>query len=254
MQQFHPHKNAQNRTNQRGNAIMIILVMIALLAALTAVAMRSSSRTANNMEVEQARIQAEKLMRTAKAYETATQQLIVVNHCSENQLNLANTTTTRNYTNATAPTDKHCNYFNLKGVGQAYNNPASITSDTTKSALSDYGQWVFTGTQCILGVGSDDDSTCSNNELALIMVAPHIDLTICLQINTLNGITNPSNAPPVESFNDEASTFKGSFAVIGNAEIGSPATELVGHATGCFEAADGAWAGSYIFYHVLLAR
>ncbi len=252
----HTHKNDQNRPKECGNAIIIILVMIALLAALTAVAMRSSNRTASNMDSETARMQAEKLMRAAKTMESGVQTLLTVNHCSENELSFQNTGTTRNYTNAATPTDNHCKIFDLAGAGLAYTTPDEAALDGSLSAYSDYGQWVVTGTQCLLGLGSDNNDTCTNSELALIYSVPFVSLPVCLQINNLNNITNPSGAPPTEDFNSATTPFIGSFSVHTDPEIGEGATgvELKSVGTGCFQTTSGTWANSYVFYHVLYAR
>lgn len=264
MQEHHPHKNAKNQANAyetthrnaKGNAVVIILVMIALLAALTFATMRSSSRTSSNMDSEQARVMAEKLMRLSKTLETGVQNAMITGHCSENEISFENDTTTRDYTNAGSPSDNHCKLFDADGPGLSYSNPDQAILDSSQSAETDYGEWVFTGTQCILGLGSDDDDSCTDNEVALIAAVPHINLAVCLQINNLNGITNPSGAPPQEEFDSSTTPFTGTFSASTDAEIGEgvSGTNLKSHATGCFEINAGAWSGSYVFYHTLNTR
>lgn len=249
-------KIAQNKQKQSGNALVIILILIALLAALTAVAMRSSGRTSSNMDTEAARIQGEKLIRTGQSLQAAVNKLLTANKCSENQLSFQNTETTSNYTNASAPTDGHCEVFGMNGAGLSYIAPDSASLDTTKSALTEYGDWTFRSSQCVLGVGSDDDSTCTDQEIALIAIVPHISLQVCLQINNLSNITNPSGAPPIEDIDDSATVFTGVFTAIASPEIGDNpgGTGLVSHAAGCFQDSGGSWRGSYIFYQVLYGR
>jgi type II secretory pathway pseudopilin PulG len=251
-----PPKTTQNQQNSAGNAIVIILVMIALIAFLTAVAMRMSSRTSTNMDQEQARIQAAKLIQVAKSYESGVQDLIIAKRCSENEISFENTLTTKNYTNPSSPSDLHCNMFDGEGAALRYNNLATEALDPSNSSKSDYGEWVFTGTQCVLGVGSDDDDHCDEHEVALILAAPHIRLEICRQINKLNGITNPTDEAPGEIFDSAAVAFKGTFTTSSATEIGdsTAGTGFVGHPTGCFKSESGSWSGSYVFYSVLLAR
>jgi type II secretory pathway pseudopilin PulG len=239
-----------------GNALVLILILIALLAALTTVAMRSSSRSSSNMDVETARIQSEKLMRQAKSFESGIGQLMSANQCSSNDVNFVNATTTRVYTNANSPVSKICDLFSLEGAGQTYSNPNSVILDASQSARSDYGQWVFTGSHCVLGIGSDDNNACVDSEIALIAIVPHVNLSTCLQINNMNGIENPSGAPPTESYDDTAPEFTGTYTAIGDPELGETASglPLVGQTTGCFKNTSGAWSNSYIFYHVLNAR
>jgi hypothetical protein len=242
--------------NNGGNALVIILVLIALLAALTAVAMRSSSRSSGNMDVESARIQGEKLMRLAKSYENGVARIMTANQCGENDVNFVNTTTTRSYTNAGSPSSKKCDLFSLEGAGLSYNDPNSVALDASLSARSDFGQWVFTASHCVLKIGSDDNNTCIDSEVALIAIVPHINLTTCLQINNLNNITNPLNSPPEESYDETAPEFTGDYTAITDPELGEGADglPLEGHTTGCFQNTSGSWTNSYIFYHVLNAR
>lgn len=250
------HKKLSILKNSNGNALVLILVLIALLAALTTVAMRSSSRITSNMDVETARIQGEKLMRQAKSFESGIGQMMSANQCSGNDVNFVNATTTRVYTNANSPASKACDLFALEGAGLSYNNPNSVVLDSSQLARSDFGQWVFTASHCVLGLGSDDNNTCINSEIALIAIVPHINLTTCLQINNLNNITNPSGVPPEESYDETAPTFSGTYTAITDPELGETASglPLVGHTTGCFKNTSGVWTNSYIFYHVLIAR
>lgn len=251
----HP-KYAVNPQNNRGNALIIILVMIALIAALTAVTMRSSNRSSSNMDKETARIQAEKLMRQAKGLETGITQLMTINRCSENDINFLNTITTRVYTNTHSPTDKKCDLFNLEGAGLAYTNPNDSIFDSSFASDTDYGQWVFTATHCVLGLGSDDNDTCDDKEVALMAIVPNINLAVCLQINELNDIENTAGSPPSESFDSTTDTFDGTFEAGSDPELGegTSGVNLVKHATGCFQGTSGGWANRYIFYHSLLLR
>jgi len=243
-------------TKDAGNALIIILVMIALLAALTAVSMRSSNRSSSNMSTENARIEAEKLMRAAKSTESGIVRLTSANQCSENELNFANATTTRVYTNSNAPTNKKCNLYSIEGAGLTYSNPNASALDASLSSKQDYGQWVFSASHCVLGIGSDDNDLCIDSEVALIAIVPHITLPVCLQLNTMNGITNTSGAPPTESFDESSATFIGSYVAASDPELGEGATgvNLKKHSTGCFKNNSGSWNNSYIFYHVLLSR
>jgi type II secretory pathway pseudopilin PulG len=251
----HP-KYAVKAQNSRGNALVIILVMIALIAALTAVSMRSSNRSSSNMDKETARIQAERLMRQAKGFESGVTQMLTVNQCSENDVNFLNPTTTRIYTNANSPVSKKCDLFSLEGAGLAYANPNTVIFDSNFSSDSDYGQWVFTASHCVLGLGSDDNDTCDDKEVALMAIVPHVNMAVCMQINELNGIENTGGAPPTEDFDETTDTFDGKFTATTDPELGEGATgaNLIKHATGCFKNNSGSWANSYIFYHSLLIR
>lgn len=242
--------------NNRGNALVIILVLIALIAALTAVMMRSSNRSSSNMDKETARIQAEQIMRQAKGFENGVIQLTTVNQCSENDINFVNATTTRTYANTNSPVSKKCDLFSAEGAGITYANPNSVAFNTAFSTDSDYGQWVFTASHCVLGLGSDDDDMCNDKEVALMAITPHISLPVCLQINELNSIENTGGVPPTESFDETTDTFVGKFEAGSDPELGEGTSgiNLKKHATGCFQNTSGGWANSYIFYHILIER
>ncbi|MBP9049983.1 MAG: hypothetical protein KBF91_02045, partial [Alphaproteobacteria bacterium] len=97
--------------------------------------------------------------------------------------------------------------------------------------------------------------TAGNSELLLSL--PHLREDICLAINDLLGITNPSGVPPQEDFDDDATGFDGTYAVgVSDPEIGEGASgvNLVRHASGCLKDNAGVWNGSYIFYHAILVR
>ena len=255
--QRHSHpKYAVKAQNCRGNALIIILVMVGLIAALTAVTMRSSNRSSGNMDKESARIQAEKLMRQAKGFESGITQMMTVNQCSENDVNFLNPTTTRVYTNSNSPVSKKCDLFSLEGAGLAYANPNPVIFDATFSSDNDYGQWVFTASHCVLKIGSDDDDACNDKEIALMAIVPHINLETCVQINELNGVVNTGGIPPSESLDETTATFDGKYTATTDPELGEGLTgvNLVNHATGCFRNTSGTWVNSYIFYHILLAR
>ncbi len=241
---------------QGGNALVIILITIALLVGLTMMVTRLSSKSSGNISSEQARMMAESIMRTAQTYEGAVQRLININRCSENELNFDNTITTLNYDNTDAPADGRCDFYNVAGAGLAYTPPNTDFLDTTQSAKSQYGEWTFYGAQCILEVG-DGETTCDKTETELMINLPHIRRDICIEINNLNGIANPSGEPPTEDHGHNNLGFTGDYAVAGgDPEIGEGVSgvELIRHTTGCFEDSGGSWAGSYIFYHVILSR
>ncbi|HNQ91656.1 MAG TPA: hypothetical protein PKI93_01860 [Alphaproteobacteria bacterium] len=244
---------SRKTARQAGNALIIVLVVIALLAALTVTLTRLSSKSSGNMSAEQARIQAESIMRIAQTYESAVQKLTNINRCSENELNFDNSETTLSYTNPNAYPDHHCDIFNVNGAGLRYDAPSANFLDSDQSAEADYGEWVYTSSQCILDVGSGD-TTCNDGNLDLMLVLPHIKKEICVEINNLNIVTNPSGAPPTEASSD--SPYTGTFSTAADPEIGEGASgsNLVKHATGCFQSTNAPWINSYLFYHVLLVR
>ncbi len=249
-------KNQDIRTessHQAGNALFIVLISIALLVGLTMMVTRLSSKSSDNISTEQAKLLGERIMRAAQTYETAVQKLVNANQCSENQLNFANTSTTIDYTNSAAPPDKRCDFFNAAGAGLVYEAPDESLLDPANSAKSDYGDWVLGSDQCILEVGTGVSSCTDKSESELILMMPHIRQDICLEINKLKSIPEYSGDAPTDDI--EGAGFTGSFSS-SSGEIGASASsaDLIRKTTGCILDTSGAWNGSYVFYHVILAR
>ncbi len=247
------------RSKQAGNALILILVVIVLLAALTMTLTRTSSKTSGSLGGEEARIAAGKIMRQAQTVEAAIQKLKNLNSCGENQISFENTGgSSRAYVNTSSPTDKSCHVYDIGGAGLAYSRPDPGVLDTTKSALTDYGHWVFSAQQCVLEVGTGTGAApCTVGNTELLLSLPHIREDICLAINDLLGITNTGGTPPLEDFDDDATGFDGTYAAsVSDPEIGEGASgvNLVKHASGCLKDNAGVWNGSYIFYHTILAR
>ena len=241
------------RVSERGNALVIILVSIGLLVGLTVMLTRMSSKTSGNLSTEQARLVAQNMMRTAQTYESATQRLINVNRCSENEINFDNPYTTQNYNNTDAPADGRCDYFNVNGAGLVYTAPDPDFLDIDESAKPQYGEWVLNAKQCILEVGTGESSCTADSEADLIIMIPHIRLDVCNHVNLLNGIDQYLGGPPRED--QSGSGFVGAYTS-SNGAIGDLASSanLVGKTTGCFQDINGLWDQSYVFYHTLLAR
>ncbi len=250
-QVFH-HQNPRNS----GNAIIISLIIIVLLGFLTAMLMRSSSKTVDNFDIEQANIAAAKLMRMAQTYETAVARLMAQNGCAENDLNFDNTVTSVDFSHTPAPADTNCDLFNVNGAGMKYAAVAEQLLDDTKSGNADFGEFYFSGMQCISGIANGDETTaCTADSVELVLFVKYLRLAACKEINRINSIDDAATADLIPDAGLDVTTpFAGDYAAgtpikIGDAATGAP---LVKHATGCFK--DGSGTAGYTFYHVLLRR
>jgi len=122
------------------------------------------------------------------------------------------------------------------------------------------GGWLFTSYDCVHDVGSG--ASCSgsgdNPSLELLAILPFIRKDLCVAINKIVGVTNPSGNPPVDASSFlpatvAAAAFQGVYSFGDN--IGDN-TNLDTHGSGCFQAGGGtnSPSGSYHFYHTLIAR
>lgn len=246
------HQTPSKTSGNAGNALLITLVAIVLLVALTMTITRMSSKADGDISAEQARIMAENIMRTAHGYEGAVQKLTSINQCGENDINFDNSVTGLAYTNAGAPSGGRCDLFNSAGAGLAYTLPDPDFLDSTFSAKAEYGEWVFTGSQCILDVGTGDTTCTNDSESELIAMLPFIREDICIALDNLVGVTLSAGAPPADTVS--GTLFTGTFA--SSAVLGDIAssTAIERKTTGCIRADSGSWQDAYIFYHTLLIR
>lgn len=230
---FTPQNNPES-----GNALWFILLAVALLAALTITITRSSDSTEQTGDIERARVQASELMRFASGVEQAIAQMRL-NGTSENEISFDGVAALAGYAN-TRCTDNSCRIFDRAGTGVTYQSPAESVSAQ---------EWLFTGANSIVGVGSDGSGASSSADNELMMIAMNIPETLCARINTDLGITGiPQDTGQVNL----AATWQGTFP--NGLVLENPA----GRKTGCFEGnqdqASADISGQYYFYHTLIAR
>jgi hypothetical protein len=249
-------KQGQDIKNQSGNAIWFILLAIVLLVALTLTITHFSNTAQQTGSTDLERIQASSILRYSKTLEQTIEQM--QNHdISVNSLSF-DTPEITGYANAACTTDD-CKLFKTAGGGQTYQPPDTAWLDQNQSAQAFYGQWIFTGKICVQGVGNYSETigvscsaAASNSDL--VMLLPYVSLGVCLTLNTMAGVANPSGAPPVGTSDAWAASpqFTGTFAT--GANIGLNDASLFRQQSGCFQGAGTPPGGTYVFYHVLVAQ
>src|SRR6056297_860785 len=106
---------------ENGNAVFLVLLAIALLAALTFVASNDSSTSANNLTRERARLLAAEILEFSNAVAHAVAQLRL-RGCAADEISFENDIDA-NYTNNNAPTDNTCHVFHVSGAGVNWGDP-----------------------------------------------------------------------------------------------------------------------------------
>lgn len=164
----------------RGNALFLILIAVALLAALS-YAITSSGRGTTDVKREQFILEAANLIQFAGEFEVAVNRLKLINGCTDTQISFANTVylTTSNTLSAPegnypgAPADKRCHIFNPAGGGlTARTFPKLAVSPQTYGGLtSGHGALNF---GAVPGLGTA--------EADLILAFPHISQQACIDI------------------------------------------------------------------------
>ena len=174
--------------SEGGNALIFILIAIALLGLLTVSLSKSSSDSNDTGSFEQNQIAASEILTYAKSIENAVQSLLA-RGCSENEISFENGVVA-GYTNPNSPTDNSCHVFDVAGAGMTYIKPNENWLDKSFSASSSYGNIVFTGHPRIIGI--------ETTRAELTLITPYLNLNTCEAINKITKITNP---PPVDSYN-----------------------------------------------------
>ena len=245
----------QDIKNTQGNVLFMILIGIALLAALTYAATRSSRGNAN-LSREYALIYATEIIKYGQSIEEAAHRIMYtgaeVGHISfEN-------TTVAGYDHA--PVEPVTNQvFHLSGGGLRYWIPKTDWLDSVLSAQPLYGEWYFPASMCVDNVGTGTatcESDAASNE-ELLVVLPFIKHDICTAINDKLGITNPLNEPPALSGCGWTVATPEKFVGTLSDGEGIDAAELDGKPAGCFAitaCATLAPPTSYHFYHTIVAR
>jgi hypothetical protein len=228
----------KNKENQRGNALWFILLAIVLLGLLTMILSRGSSSVDQGGDYEQRQIKITQMLRYMKAVESAVQQL-KLDGLSENEISFEGAPGT--YTNPNCG-EGRCRIFDVDGGGMTYKSPPN--------GMNDGSEYIFTGSLRVDLIGIDDNSA-SDSELLMIM--PNVTQTYCIALNDALGVNNPSDVPPEDDGDSEATPlYVGSFSL--GDKIDATDGSLDAKTAGCYEGGGTPASGTYHFYYVLLPR
>ena len=251
---MHLH-NTKRTALQKGNVLWLIMVGVALLTALA----MTLSRTGSNVEKSGARerqaLEAAHILRTGQAFGTAVQNL-TLQGISIREISFENPVSNFDYTNANC-IDDSCRLFHINGAGLTYTQPKAAWLDNTFAGRAHYGDWLFTGTACVpgIGAGADDNCASSDNHLELLAILPYVRESLCRQANRLSEISNAQAAPPQDDGSAWAGSDTGYTGAFENGQaIADSGQTLFYRTTGCFEGNGTPAADSYHIFHVLKAR
>jgi hypothetical protein len=251
---------------QRGNALFIILIAIALVAALTYTFVRTTRMT-GALSQETVTLGGNAIMHYGDSMHNAVQG-VLGGGTYVSKLSFSNTTIT-GYDNANdngAGADTPVNMvFSTGGGGMRYEAPDAIWLDSSKSASDFYGQWYFPKNICVpyVGMGADGaggTTLCSADSVdneEVVMILPYVKAEICTYIDKKLGITMCSGAPCAAAVtlapNAASDKFAGTFSD-GKALYSSSGSSAYNHQyEGCIQGTGGT-AGTYFYYKVLAER
>ena len=248
------------RYNEKGNALFLILIAVALFAALS-YAVTQSGRGGGNINRETTEIAAAQIIQFSANVKQAITRLQLISNCSDTDLNFESSQTGTDYQSLTSPADGSCNLFTREGSNVTYIEPNPTFLDNSQSSQPNFGEWLITGESCVYNVGATDDFFCfangSTDDSELIIALPYITQSICTAINRNLGIpTRPIPRANNQTWENPPVRFIGTYSEGGHA-IQSDDTDraaLDGEVVGCFEGEIFPPLGTYHFYQVLIAR
>ncbi len=227
------------RHGESGNVLYYIMIAVVLLGALTLAVSQGGRGSVQSLTSDRQRLLATDIMGFGDAVSKTVSQLRLRGVAFE-QLSFAADGLPGGYgAYGAAPENE---IFNPAGGGLSYKPPSS-------EAMISAADYVFTAANEIDQVGT----TCGANACAdLIMLGGPLQEGVCLTINTLLDIGNPSGHPPVAQAVDHTALFAAGATpyaeTIGN-DSGSAA--IRGRMSGCFEDDS---SGDFYFYQVLQPR
>ncbi len=239
--------------NNRGNALFLILIAVALFAALS-YAITQSGRGGGSIDRETTEIQAAELLNYVAAMRSTVQRMQITgtaedafrfSHGDWGHVSYGNISNT--------PENQ---VFAAEGGSMTFMRPDPAWLDSSFSASGEYGAFTYTGLVDVIGVGTDA-SPSSDSSVELTMLMPYIRQDLCETINRNLGIAHD----PVPDEDDEfhIGTSGKRFGVGGDyytgnhgwgSTIGDDNAALEGVDVGC--ARDPG--SKYYFWAVLIAR
>lgn len=228
-----------NRT-QAGNAVLFILIAVALFGGLAYTFMRGAKTGQGNLSIGQQKIYAGEMIDYANTVSKAIDKLRN-RGCSENEISFEYPALS-GYVNGSTPADDSCKVFNSSGGGITYQAPP-VTCAPPKCHATLGMNWVFSSAVRINNIGT------ANSELLMRMIIPPESKELCEYINDLSQVTNPSNEPPVSTTSTNIdSVAAGSFT---NTSVVTSA-DIDGKYAGCYRSHTSA--SDFYFFKVLIAR
>ncbi len=225
--------------SQSGNVLFIILIAVGLLASLSYAVTSSSRNGGKSLSDEKSQLYATEILEYAQNMANAVTQLRL-RGCDEDEISFFNDDV-GGYTNNNAPPDFTCHVFRPEGGGLSWNTPQ--TGVTVSAPVA--SDWLITTGNSVQNIGT---TGTSDDNADLVLLLNDVTSNLCLKINNLLGVTNPSDAPPEDTEVDI-----GKFIGVYDYEVllGDEDTALSGKKAACFYNDDQT---EYVFYKVLIAR
>lgn len=241
-----------HRPSERGNAVIYILLTVALFAALAYVFMRGGQQGQGNMTSQRARIGAQEILSYAKMIEKRVDSLRTKG-CSESQINFANTVWLKaNGTafhdigsNANAPVDGSCDVF---GTALAAQEVREEYTDLFGYAPA--GGDEAAGSMLIKAMKFPQVGDA--NAFDIYLYIPWISDMVCMEMNNILNIPNTATTAPTHSGADTGFIYHG--AMSGTSDFIDDSGDLTGKTAFCSRGVTGTGDTINRYFQVLIIR
>lgn len=245
--------NMSDFSTQRGNVLIIILIAIALFAALSYAALQGSRSGGSVVSDEQARMAAQEIISYGNVVQKRVQQLRLQG-CLDTQLDFANSIWGRVDGLLLTHEPGHNPNAPASGCSTFENVQPKVFGDTHVywPSLGACGGCTALGTGRAIRLILPGVGTASGEDL--IYRLAYVREEVCIAINKLLGVTNPSNKPPYVTNTSTTMPYDGDYTG------GQVAVDSSGAVTGktafcaAAVASPTASSGDYSFLQVLIAR
>lgn len=243
----------RSRPSQSGSVFVIILLAVAMFAMLSYAVSQGSRSSGTALSKEQARVAAQEVISYGNVIQKAVAALRL-RGCSDTQLNFTNNGKSRrgngsayDYTNPSSPDDGSCDVFSTNGgnVTPKFLDSGFVDPALVDPSWMDAHSFIVTATR-MEGVGTNAGAEGTDLIIWLGRLRPEV----CMAVNDLLGVTNPSNKPPVDTFDCSSNPFQGTYSSCPDALGDTP--ELTGKSAYCNGYDDSGL--MYNFFQVLVAR
>jgi len=241
------YANTQPHIEQeRGNALVIILIAVVLFAALS-FAVSGGLRGGNKADDENLAVKSTQILEYARTIKAAINQMQLLNDCSDTDISFTHPAWGHTDYDHTPATDIDCQVFHDDGGGVTWQSSAGTLSDLP---------WEFISDHRVHGVGTTESSDGNTSDRELLMALPGLSADMCDAINDQLG--HGFSSIPIDGgamIDGSLIRFSGTYGTNENIS-GDPSSTcpnpLCYKSSGCFQEED--INEYYIFYKVLIAR
>jgi hypothetical protein len=247
------------RHSEKGNALFLILIAVALFAALSFVIVNSTRSGAGTASEEKTRLNISPILNYIISVTTGLNRLIA-RGCRLDAINFEHEPfdgSDPKYLNPNSPDDFSCHVFHANGGAVPYQIPPAEAQDIPPGKTADMQEYYYNLSHQVPGVGTDNLGTGNADSKDLMIIMPYVSPNLCRAFNKT--INREYEAPPEDVNTLNIIGFAGGdIAAMGSSDIEDADGVLRGQAAACIHAADVSGAATaddgYYFYSVIKPR